>query len=222
VHVDYACPAEDVESFGLTCSDERPCPVYFEVSAVDAFGSHVFVAGDIHTATTTLFGVLLSTGDSGKTWEEEIPRLRSATFEQFQVMGDHGWLAGQRLDPLPKDPFFFITPDGGKNWHQRPLFEDSRFGSIQQFWFESPLAGELIFDDSVGKTTDQELFSSNTGGETWRLKQKSAKALQLSPKTESAWSATVPRGSTTYLIQHVANGSKQTFAHFLIHIGDCK
>jgi hypothetical protein len=223
VHVDYTCPAEDIDSFGLTCSEERPCPVFFEVSAVDSFGSRIVVAGDIHTATTTLYGVILTTEDAGASWAEAITRLRSTNFEQLQTIGDHGWLSGQRLEPLPKDPFLMITSDAGKNWRQKPLFEETRFGAIAQFRFETILTGELIFDDSVGKATHQELYVTATGGDNWEMRQNSTKALHLKPLNEAAWIVTAPPGSKTYLIEHVvAGGKKQPFAHFLIHIGDCK
>lgn len=223
VHVDYACPAEDIDSFGLTCSDERPCPVFFEVSAVDSVGSRIVVAGDIHTETTTLYGVVLFTEDGGASWTEAIPRLRSTEFEQLQFIGDHGWLSGQRVEPLPKDPFVMITSNGGKDWRQKPLFEDSRFGSIAQFHFESPSSGELIFDDSVGKATNQELYGTMTGGESWEIKQKSTTPLHLkTPREAPAWTVAAPPGSKTYLIERVAGGKKELFARFLIHIGDCK
>jgi len=223
VHVDYTCSAEDMDSFGLTCSEDRPCAVFFEVSAVDSFGSHVFVAGDIHTATTTLYGVLLSTDDGGASWTEAIPRLRFAAFEQFQILDNRGWLSGQRVEPLPKDPFFLLTTDGGKTWRERPLFEETRFGSIAHFWFESPESGQLIFDDSVGKTTNQELYGTMSGGENWEVKQKSTKPLHLpAAHADASWKVSAPPGSTTYLIEHTVNGQKETVAHFLIHIGDCK
>lgn len=222
VHVDYTCTKEDFDFFGLSCSEERPCPVFFEVSAVDAFGSRIVVAGDIHTAATTLYGVVLTTEDDGASWSEAITRLRSTAFEQLQIIGDHGWLSGQRLDPLPKDPFFLITSDGGKNWRERPIFGETRFGSIAQFRFETTLSGELIFDDSVGKAVHQELYATMTGGDNWDIRQTSTIALHLKPASKAAWVATAPPGSKTYLIEHVAGGKKQTFARFLIRIGDCK
>jgi hypothetical protein len=222
VHVDYACTAEDVDTFGLTCSEEQPCPIFFELSSVESFGSRIVVAGDIHTATTTLYGVLLSTEDGGATWAESIPRLRSTAFEQFQVIGDRGWLNGHRLEPLPKDPFFMLTTDGGKTWRQRNLFEETRFGSIAQFRFESPTTGELIFDDSVGKAISQALYITMTGGENWDIRQTSTKALHLKPAKDSSWSVAAPAGSKTYLIERAINGKKEAIARFLIHIGDCK
>lgn len=222
VHVDYTCTQADFDSFGLSCSEEQPCPVFFEVSAVDAFGSRIVVAGDIHTATTTLYGVVLTTEDGGAGWNEAFTRPRSTAFEQLQIIGDHGWLSGQRLEPLPKDPFLLITSDGGKNWRERPIFEETRFGSIAQFRFETTLSGELIFDDSVGKAVHQELYATKTGGDNWDLRQTGTKALHLKPVSDAAWIVTAPPGSKTYLIEHAVGGKKQAFARFLIHIGDCK
>lgn len=221
VHVDYTCPAQDIDSFGLACTPDRPCPVFFELSAIGALGPRLFVAGDIHTDTTTLYGVLLSTDDNGASWEESIPRLRSTTFDQFQFIGDHGWLTGQRVDPLAKDPFFLLTDDGGKFWRRRALFDDARFGSITQFWFESPTAGRLIFDDSVGKETNRQIYQTMTGGESWEVQQSGAPPLKT-PLATPDWTATAPPGSPTYLIEHLVDGRKQTVARFLIHIGDCK
>jgi photosystem II stability/assembly factor-like uncharacterized protein len=167
--------------------------------------------------------VILSTEDGGATWTEAIARLRSSAFEHFQIVENHGWISGQRIEPLPKDPFFMITTDGGKTWRQKALFEESRFGSITHFWFASPASGELIFDDSLRKATNQELYTTMTGGESWELKQKSSKPLQLKePHVPAGWTASAASGSTTYLIEHNANGKKETLGRFLIHIGDCK
>ena len=115
-----------------------------------------------------------------------------------------------------------ITTDGGKTWRQRPLFEETRFGSIAQFRFESPANGELIFDDSVGKATSQALYVTMTGGENWDIRQTSTTALHLKPARESGWSVSAPAGSKTYLIERSVNGKKEAIARFLIHIGDCK
>jgi photosystem II stability/assembly factor-like uncharacterized protein len=222
VHVDYTCTQGDFDWFGLTCSEEQPCAVFFEVSAVDALGSRIVVAGDIHTATTTMYGVVLTTEDGGASWNEAITRPRATAFEQLQIIGDHGWLSGQRLEPLPKDPFFLITSDGGKNWREQPLFGETRFGAIPQFRFETTLSGELIFDDSVGKAVHQELYATKTGGDSWEMRQAGNKALHIKPASDAAWIVTAPPGSKTYLIEHVVSGKRQTFARFLIHIGDCK
>lgn len=223
VHVSYTCPQEDTDSFGLSCSEDQPCPIFFEVSAVDSFGPNVFVAGDIHTATITLYGVLLSTDDNGASWSEAIPRRRATAFDQLQIIGNNGWLSGHSVEPLSKDPFFLLTTDGGKSWRERPLFEESRFGSIAQFWFASPTEGQLIFDDSVGKEIHQELHTTMTGGEGWDVKEKSTTTLHLQTPNRSAnWIAAAASGSPHYILERNTVGRKEPFARFLIHIGDCK
>src|SRR5262249_52240739 len=136
--LEYACPPEDVDGFGLSCSAEDPCAVFLELSAVEAAGAKIFVAGNLHTRSTTLYSVLLASEDGGKTWTEPFKRIRAGALEQIQFIDfANGWVSGQLIEPLPRDPFLLITTDGGKSWRQRPLFEESRFGSISQFWFES-------------------------------------------------------------------------------------
>ena len=86
----------------------------------------------------------------------------------------------------------------------------------------SATGGQLIFDDSVGKATYQELYSTMTGGESWEIKQKSTKVLASVRAFTERWSVTAPMGSATYLIERIVNGKKESVARFLIHIGDCK
>jgi len=52
----------------LTCSEDEPCDVFLELASVEGVGSTIFAAGNLHTVTTTLYGVLLASGDGGKTW----------------------------------------------------------------------------------------------------------------------------------------------------------
>src|SRR5947207_984041 len=104
--VEYACPEDDVRDFGLTCSEDEPCPVFLELAAVEASGSTAFLSGNLHTDQTTLFGILLATEDGGKTWTEPAKRLRSASLDQIQFADfQHGWVSGVKLEPLPRDPF---------------------------------------------------------------------------------------------------------------------
>src|SRR5580698_6413090 len=66
--IDNVCSPEDAEAAGLACSEDDPCPVFLELSAVEGFGANVFVAGNLHTVDTTLSGLMLASADSGKTW----------------------------------------------------------------------------------------------------------------------------------------------------------
>ncbi len=223
VRVEYACPPEDLESFGLACSAEDPCSVFLEISSVQALGARLFLAGNLHTAATTLYGIVLMSEDAGKTWTEPHPRLRSASLDQIQFLDfEHGWISGQIVEPLPKDPFVLLTTDGGRTWRLSPLFEESRFGSIAQFWFDSPNTGELVFQGGVAR---YELFETMTGGGNWSPKETSTKPMRLSKapsKTDASWRVRADASTKTYKIERGAVGNAETVASFLIRIGDCK
>src|SRR5579871_2423135 len=168
VKVEYSCTPEDIDSFGLACSAEDPCAVFLELSSVEAVGAKLFVAGNLHTERTTLYSVVLASEDGGATWTEPHKRMRASALEQIQFVDfANGWISGQVIEPLPKDPFMLITADGGKTWRQKPMFEDSRFGSVAQFWFESKTSGELVIDHAP----KHEVYQTNTGGENWELKE---------------------------------------------------
>ena len=163
-----------------TCSEDDPCPVFLELNSVDGFGANVFVTGNLHTVNTTMSGLLLASDDSGKTWTEPGKRIRSVALEQIQFVDpQHGWVSGVRLDPLPRNPFLFLTVNGGEVWHPVELFDEPVFGSIQQFWFESANRGQLMVDRSQGKTERYELYETSTGGEMWALKQASEDSIRL-------------------------------------------
>src|ERR1700676_3594668 len=61
----FMCSEEDIQSFGLECSEETPCPVSLEVSAFEPMGNQLFVAGNIHSATSTLYSTLLASSECG-------------------------------------------------------------------------------------------------------------------------------------------------------------
>ena len=219
VHVDYGCSREDIESFGLGCTEEDACPVFLEISSVQSSGLRLVVAANLHTATTTLYGLLLMSEDGGKTWTEPQKRLRAATLEQIQFIDiEHGWVSGEVVDPLPKDPFLLITTDGGKTWRQAPLFDESRFGSISQYWFTSPMAGELLFQAGSSR---YELYDSMTGGDNWNPKETGTKPIRLSKaplKNENPWRARADAASKAFKIER----GSEVVASFSIHVADCK
>ena len=76
--VDYRCAEEDIRLAGLSCTIDDPCPVFLELASVEAVGNRIFAAGNIHSSTTTLSSVLLSSDDAGKTWREPYERVRLA------------------------------------------------------------------------------------------------------------------------------------------------
>lgn len=218
VKVEYACPPEDIDAFGLACAAEDPCPVFVELSAVEAVGARIFVAGNLHTERTTLYGILLETEDSGKTWTEAYKRMRASALEQIQFLDfANGWISGQVIEPLPRDPFLLITTDGGKTWRQKPMFEEPRFGSIAQFWFDSKTTGELVIDHA----SKHELYATNTGGESWEIKQITADPVKLKGAHDNTTWRLRADGKLYHLEQR-GSASWEPFANFTIHVADCK
>ena len=80
---------------------------------------------------------------------------------------EHGWIAGQTVNPISRDPFLLITSNGGRSWRRASVFEDSRAGSIQQLWFDSRNTGTLIFDR--GKAGDGPRYELEGVAEIGRL-----------------------------------------------------
>src|ERR1700722_8378417 len=66
----FACNDEDLQWAGVSCSDDEPCPVYLELSAIGPSGRKLFIAGNFHTNSATLSSVLLASDDGGATWKE--------------------------------------------------------------------------------------------------------------------------------------------------------
>src|SRR5579872_434116 len=64
----FRCTQEDIQSAGLSCSAEEPCPMYLELTAVEAIGDKLFATGNIHSTTATLYSLLLGSDDAGRTW----------------------------------------------------------------------------------------------------------------------------------------------------------
>ena len=225
IRLENVCTPADEDTFGLTCDEDNPCPVFLEFSTVDVNGSTLVVTGDLHTVTTTMYGLLLQSEDGGKTWTEPNKRLRSSSLEEIQFLDfQHGWISGMKLEPLPRDPFFLSTTDGGKSWRQVPVFEDAEFGSIQQFWFETANNGELVMDRSQGAAGRYERYVSMTGGASWELQQTDSKPIRLpraKPKENASWR--VRADAEAYRVERrTSTNAWETAARFPIHAGDCK
>jgi len=223
--LDKVCAPEDEDALGLTCSESEPCPVFLELASAEAIGASLFVTGDLHTQNTTMFGVLLQSDDQGANWTEPNRRLRSAALEEIQfVDSQHGWVSGVKLEPLPRDPFLLVTADGGKTWTESPLFDETTFGSIQQFWFDSATDGELVLDKSQGAGKRYERYATRTGGASWELEEADNKPIRLAtekPKENAGWR--VRAGDDAYLVERRSgDGAWRTAARFAIRAGECR
>jgi hypothetical protein len=178
------CTEEDVTALGLTCSDEEPCAVFLDLTAAESVGAKIFLAGNLHSASVTMFSVLLSSEDGGRTWQEVHNRIRGAGLDSFQfVDADTGWASGELLSPLPREPFLLATSDGGKTWRRRPIFAESaesQLGSIQQFYFSDKTAGSAVIDRGQGTENDRyERYESPDGGAVWTFQQSSPRVIPL-------------------------------------------
>jgi photosystem II stability/assembly factor-like uncharacterized protein len=215
-----------MDAFGLTCSTQEPCSVYAELSAVESLSGRLFVTGNLHTVSATLYGLLLVSDDGGKTWTEPLKRERWTSYDLMQFADlEHGWISGVTVQPLPKDPFLLLTSDAGKTWRTRPIFEESRFGSIQQLWFDTAKAGELVLDRSQGNNQRYERYETQTGGESWELKETSAKPLKLArakPRENPTWRLRADSASKAYRLEQRTSQGFTTSATFEIHVADCK
>lgn len=225
VPVAYDCPPSDIEQFGLNCSEHEPCQVLLELTSADAAGNRILVTGNLHTREATLYSLLLASDDGGLTWQEPAARLRNAALEQIEFWDPQtGWISGESIDPLARNPFLLLTVDGGRTWRQKLLLEDEKFGTIAQFHFDSKSSGELILDTGQGKRVRQELYSSMTGGESWELKEVSNKPLRLKgvrAPNQTRWRVRADAPHGAYVLERGGGRNWESVASFPIHVADC-
>jgi len=225
MHIAFECTEVDMQSSGLACPEEEPCPVYLELTNIEAVGNKLFLPGNLHTPTTTIYSILLSTDDAGKTWNEPHTRIPLAGLDQIQFIDfQNGWISGANLQGAPRDPFLLLTTDGGKTWRQRPIYEDSRLGVIERFWFDSPQQGTLLVDARL-EANVHELYETRTGGESWSLRQASADPIRF-PKTRepgsAGWRIRADSSSKSFAVEKSEGQRWQKVASFLVHVGSCK
>jgi hypothetical protein len=226
--VPFACRDTDLQNAGLLCTEDEPCSIYLEINAVAAAGKKIFLAGDIHATATTLSSVLLSSDDNGLTWKEPAPRVAAASIDQLQIYDlDHGWVAGEIQYPLPRDPFFLVTSDGGLSWRRRDVTEDGGPGSILRFWFDSPQHGELIVDGGKSAPSGRYLdYESETGGESWMLRSTTGAApkIRRAPLSDENpdFRVHAAAGGKTYEVEKREGDRWQPAGSLLIEIASCK
>jgi len=224
MRVVYECTEEDTQAAGLGCSEEDPCPVYLELSNVEAVGAKIFVTGNLHTPMATLDSILLASENGGTSWTEPHPRLRSSGLDQIQfVDSQNGWVSGGNLQSAPRDPFFLITTDGGKTWRQRPIFEETRVAAIERFWFDSPANGTLLIDARL-ENEKRELYETQTGGESWAIQETAdpARAAKERPVNAPGWRVRTEAATHSYVIEKSENNRWRKVASFLVNIASCK
>jgi len=224
--VDYDCGEDDIRLSGLTCTTDDPCPVFLELSSVEAVGNRIFAAGNIHSSSATLASVLLASDDAGKTWREPYERIRLAGLDHIQFVDfENGWAGGEVQHPLPRDPFLLATVDGGKTWQSRPIFGDPQFGAIVEFQFSSRTNGNLvIYRGRTGESGPFELYETPNAGETWMLRQTSERIIELmkARMANTDWRVRADAASKSYHIEHRVGDGWRGVAAFSVSTGVCK
>lgn len=224
MRVAFECTAEDSQSAVLNCTEEQPCPVFLELSGVEGVGNRIFITGNLHTANSTLYSILLATDDAGKTWTEPHPRLRFSALDQIQFIDfENGWISGANLLGAPRDPFFLLTTDGGKTWRQRPVYDESKLGVIEKFWFDSRSNGTMLIDARY--EIRHELYETMTGGESWSLRETNTKPIRFPPNkgsVSSAWRLRADGPTHSYSLERSQGEHWQKVASFLVDAGKCK
>jgi len=220
----YHCTEADIQWAGLSCSAEEPCPVYLELTAVEAIGDRLFAAGNIHSQTVTLYSVLLGSENAGRSWFEAHERIRGAGLDHIQFADfQNGWASGEALSPLPQEPFLLITTDGGKTWRQHAIFSEPRVGSIQQIWFSSKNDGSLVFDRGPGTGEERyELYQSHDAGETWNLQEARNQAMRLKDGAAAAlWRVQAEGKTQSFRIEHQEGNRWTQAAAFAVNLPSC-
>jgi hypothetical protein len=228
MRVAYSCAEEDLQWAGMSCSDAQPCAIYLELNSVVSSGKKIVAVGDLHSSSATIGSVLLQSDDSGTTWREPAARIRGSALDQLQFFTPQsGWAAGETLYPLPRDPFFLVTTDGGVSWRQRPVGEEDLAGAVQRFWFDSEQHGEVIVDAGKAAADGRYLsYESETGGENWSLHGKSEQLPKLRrapPLAEDpGWRTSASKDGKALQIEHRSGGEWTPVASFLIEVANCR
>jgi hypothetical protein len=223
----YVCSEDDIQGFGLACSADEPCAVYLELADAEVVGNTILLTGNLHNDTMTFYSVLLLSEDLGKTWNEPIAPVKFGVIDQIQFIDfQNGWISGQVIQTIPRDPFFLVTSDGGKTWRRRPLFDDGRAGFIEKFWFDSKRTGALLLDRSKAgdPRVKYEYYESETGGDSWSLREVSSKPIQpkrIQPVPNLAWRLRADPAIKAYRLERRVGAAWQTAAQFTIRLKDC-
>lgn len=226
--VAFGCTDDDMQWAGMSCSEEEPCPMYLELTAIETVGNRIIVLGNIHSQSTTLYSLLLSSDDGGVTWQEPYERMRGIGLDHIQLIDfQNGWISGETMVPVPRDPFFLITSDGGKSWRLRPVVAEGSGGAIQQFHFDSATDGAMVIDRMESADESRyELYETPNGGETWMIRRTSDRPITLphaAPDSASTgWRIRADARSKSFAIEKRQGEKWAAVANFLVQIGTCK
>lgn len=222
------CAEVDLAALGLTCSEGEPCPTYLELSSLEALGSVIVLAGNLHTSTTTLQTILLVSEDGGLNWREAHPRLKASALESMQFLDfSSGWLVGHTSLALPRDPFVLLTTDSGRSWRKIDLYAESRVGVVEDFAFQTAKRGWLLVDNKgSGEAGKYELYETQTGGSSWELREISNRipksALPGQRTAQNSGRIRIDDKKGVLRIEVRSGNSWRELSSFKLRLDDCK
>jgi len=222
IRIPFACIEEDLQAVGMACTETSPCPVYLELNAAAANGTKLVVAGDFHSTNATIQSVLLVSPDSGATWKEPVQRIRGAALDLAQFAdGDHAFAAGETQYPLPRDPFFLISTDGGQFWRNRPVGEEDSPGSVVSFSFDTPTHGDLVIDAGTTAEGGRYLgYETRTGGDTWMARSRVREQPRIRPRIENT-RVQESKDGRSWVIERRSGDTWLPIASFLVDAATC-
>ena len=222
--LEAACADTELSDFGLICSEDEPCPVYLELASIEPTAAKVFVAGNFHSETATLWSLLMVSEDEGRSWSEASPRLRGVALDQVQFPNAAtGFVAGRTAGTLARDPFLLRTTDGGKSWKRLPLFEEGAVGLIESLRFESATQGTAAVDRGRPGPGRYATLETSTGGDTWTVREASAARPRPAGGTPAAgWRISVDGASKSFRIERREGNAWHKAAAFAVAAGTCR
>lgn len=229
--LEAACGDEDIREYGLVCSEDEPCPVYLEVSSVDAVDGRIVLTGNFHTEAATIASLLLMSSDDGKTWAEPHIRIRGAVLDMVQFAdANNAYASGEIAGSVSRDPFLLRSGDGGKTWKRIAVFEDAgTAGLIEQFWFDAPGQGVMLLDKGHGEGRGgrYQRLETSSGGDVWTVREAAPKPFPGKyPKGATSrnpdWRVRTDAATKVFRVEKKAGARWTPHASLAIAAGGCK
>jgi len=218
-----ACGDAEITEFGLECTVKDSCSIYLELAGIEQAGGRLFLSGNFHTGSATLWSLLLASEDEGRTWTEPHPRLRGAALDDIQfVDAETGWVSGHIAGALPRDPFLLKTTDGGKTWRRVPVFEESGYGAIDAFRFESRASGVLYLQRRGEPRQRYQRWETQNGGDTWTLREAGPKPFPQPRPRQSGWRIRTDARARMYFVERLNEQAWTAVARFPVRFGECQ